>query len=251
MSGPTIDRILTIVREHELDVVTVFSADGAKLDHVGGSTEDVCTAIQLVPESFDGTITIEAYQEQKGTVRGRKKDVDKPFRWKVQGRASAPIAAPIQSAPQTKEVKVPDLDSIREAANSKAEARIAEHGRTHAEQEAAELRGRLAIVEQERDELLESLEEEEDEPEAMGAAPWYADEEKTVRMLSYIRALFGLRDKPATPPVLAAEGITEDERAMVEAFRTYAAAHPSDAKEVQDNLITNFGTKRTDNEQAE
>lgn len=235
----TVDRITAIIEAHELDTLTVFAADGAKLDHVHGSTSDLCTVVQLLPDSFQGTVTIEAYQEQQGTTRGRKKDADKPFRWRMQCGATA-MAAPAQpAAPTIKEVKVPDVDALQRAADSRADARIAEHGRTAAEQEAAELRARVADLELQ---LQEQDDEEDDDEQPMGALPWYADEEKTVNMIGHLRSLFGASAKPAAP-VPPAEGLSDQERQMLQAFRAYETAHPDDAKAIRSNLLNNFGTK--------
>lgn len=235
----TIDRICAIVKAQGLDVVTVFDRDGAKLDYVEGTPDEVCTAIELTAESFDGTIIIEAYQAEKGTVRGRKTDANKPFRWRIQGRGSvaaapAPMAAPVAPAP----TKVPDIDSIKQAAESKAEARIAEYRTTTVEQEAAELRARLAEVEQERDELEAEL--DADEPEDMNAAPkWWENEESMVRMMDRLGSMFGPRR--ASTPVPKAEGVTEEERALLAAMRAYQEAHPTDAAMIKSNLLSNYG----------
>lgn len=234
----TIDRITAIIEAHELDTLTVFAVDGAKLDHVHGSTSDLCTVVQLLPESFQGVVTVEAYQEQQGTTRGRKKDADKPFRWKVQCGTPAMAAPAAPAAATIKEVKVPDVEALQRAADSRADARIAEHGRTAAEQEAAELRARVAELELQ---LQEAEEDEEEEDETMGALPWYADEEKTVNMIGHLRSLFGA-SKPAAP-VPPAEGLSDTEREMLQAFRAYESAHPDDARAIRTNLLNNFGTK--------
>lgn len=233
----SIERIADIIKAHDLDVLVVYAADGAKLDYTEG-TDDAVTALMLIPESFDGIVTVEAYKAERGTVRGKKAQADKPFRWKVQGKTAAPMAAPVAAPAQVvKEVSVPDVKSMNDAAQSRADAQIAEHRRETAEAEAAELRGRIAALEAELDEVGDD--DDDDEPEAMGAPSWIHDKETVLQMIGAVKDLF--RPNVPAPPVAKEQGVTDTERQLLQAFRRFSASMPEQAKQTTETLLTNFG----------
>lgn len=233
----SIERIQTIVGQHDLDVLIVYASDGSKLDYVEGSPDDVCTALALIPESFDGIVTAEAYKAQKGTVRGKKADADKPFRWKIQGRTTPPTQAAPMAAPVVKEITVPDIASLKGAAESRADARIAEHQMQAALNEAAELRGRLAVLEAETEDAEVVEDDEDDEPMGIPPTAWFFQEDATMRMMGALKDLF----RPSASAVPATSGITDDERKMLTAFRKFKAARPDDAKSTEETLFQHFG----------
>lgn len=233
MSTAAIDRICRIIEEQELEVLTVTAADGSKLDHVSGTPEDLCAVVQLIPDSFDGIVVVEAYRERTGSARGRKADVDKPFKWRVQGRTNTPATpVPIERA---------DIGSVKEAANYRADARIADHLREQVEAENAELRGRVAMLEQC---IQDHHQEEEDEEEPgerspMGSPPWWHDEDRLLRVMGYAKDL--LTPKPQLPTPPAAEGVTTKELELLAAFRAWSTAHPDDAAKTTNALLATFG----------
>jgi len=234
----SVQRIQAIIESCELDVLVATATDGSKLDHVTGSVQDLKAAVALMDESFEGPFFLEGYKSTNANKVGRKADTDKPFRWKMAGVAKAMAQQP-QTRVET--VRTPDLESIRLAAERGADARIAEHGRTAAENEAAELRARVVELEME---LGEVDDEEEEEEEDMGSAPWYADEEKTLRMMGAFRDLFAsLGAKPAARVPQDAQ-VSNEERELLEAFRRFKESRPNDAENTKEQLLAAYGQKQ-------
>lgn len=235
----SVSHIQAIIERVQLDVLVAYATDGTKLDQIDGDVRELQAAVELMNESFEGPFYVEAYKSSNASARGRKADTEKPFRWKMAGVSKAPLSAAPPAQPITKEVRVPDTESIRTAEEQRANASIAEFKLAQAENDAAELRARVAELEMELEEV-----DEEDEPETgMMAAPqpWWESEEKMMKMMGTLRDLLQGPQKPA-PAVPKEEGITEEERQLLQAYRKFEQQRPEDAKNTRETLLSNFGS---------
>lgn len=235
----SVERIQAIIASAQIDVLIATATDGSKLDHVHGSVQDLQAAVALMDESFEGPFYLEGYKAADAAKVGRKADHEKPFRWRMAGVAKASQNAP--PAVRVETVKTVDAESIRKASEAHADARIAEHERKRAEDEAAELRAELYALRNEIDDP-----DDDDDDEGMDGAPlpWYADEEKTLRMMGAFRDLFaGITGKSA-PTVPKSADVNDEERELLQAFRRFQAARPEAAATTKASLLEVFGNKQ-------
>ncbi len=244
----SVERVQRIIEAAELDVLVATATDGSKLDMVEGNVRDLQAAVALMDESFEGPFYIEGSRSAMRGKSGRRTADDKPFRWKMAGIAKVNAATAAQVRTET--VKVPDVESIRKASDAHADARIAEHERQRAEDEAAELRAKVKDLELQLG-VMDAVEDDDDDDDTMEGAPlpWYADEEKTLRMMGAFRDLIGGITGKAAPAVPKTEGVSDDERQLLQAFRKFKAARPEDAEQTKSALLANFGEQQKSDEQ--
>lgn len=235
----SVTHIQAIIERCQLDVLVAYSRDGSKLDQIDGEVRELQAAVELMNESFEGPFTLEGYKSANASTRGRKADTEKPFRWTMAGVSKAAISAPPPATPITKEVRVPDTESIRTAEQQRANASIAEYKLSQAEDEAARLRAQVAELEM----ALEEEDNEEPEEEGMMAAPqpWWENEEKMMKMMGMLRDVINGPPKPAAQ-VPKEAGISDSERELLQAYRNFEQARPDDAKQTRETLLANFGT---------
>lgn len=225
-------RVKQIIVDQELDTLIAYSMDRArKLDMSQGSPEDLCAVVDLMEQSLPGPYILEGAQTENKTRSGRKSAETKPFVWHMNGvqeRPQAMQAAPL--APAT--VTVPDVESIRRAADAEAQRRIAEH-------EAQRLREdleRLNEADADEDDAEEDAEDEADMPQ-----PWYMNGEETIRVARELRGMFAdlftRRDAPAPP---ATSDLSEEERKLIQAARNFKATMPEGFEEMKGKLFDNF-----------
>jgi len=236
MTAP--DLVKRIVVDQDLDTLAAFSADGTrKLDYVQGTPDKLSDAIDLMEVSIPGPYRLQGSRSQQAGKIGRRADGDKPFEWTMRGALNA---APVLAAPAQRAelIRVPSEEAIKQAAEARADARIAEYKQQAIAEELEKLRTEISNG----DEILD-LEDDDDDAEdgePMGEAPWYHDAEKTVTVAKEITGL--LRDLLAKPaaPLASQPGLTEEERTLLQAARKYKANDPEGAAAVFGQLIANF-----------
>lgn len=247
MNSALVDRIKSVITSQELDTLVAYSADGTrKLDMVNGTADDLHAAVELMEQSFPHQYKLEGYREAKAGQPGRRKDADKPFVWIMPG--CRPNAAPVaeqMGAPVVREVKVPvpDVEAIRQAATAEAKAAISEYKEQQLREQLDTLRADLNA---EPEVIEEGDEEDEDEP--IGSA-WYHDADKTVetveRLAGIVKGLLMPTLKgPAPAPVATTEGVSEDERVLLEQIRKFKANEPDTFMDLRSQLSNLYGSEQ-------
>jgi len=231
------DRVKQIIADQELDCLVAYSADGTrKLDMVAGNVSDLQTAVDLMECSLPGPYKLEGYREKAGTARGRKTDQGKPFVWimrGVQDRPAQPAAAPVATV---REVAVPDKEALKQAAEARADARIAEMRATILEEELARLREDADVEYEEEDE-----EEDEEEENMVGPRPFWEDEEKLMRVADHVTGSLAKLLGRGAPEVPKTAGITDEERELLSMARKWKEVQPEQYSGMVDQLKNAFG----------
>lgn len=228
------DRVKQIIADQELDCLVAYSADGVrKLDMVTGTTSDLQVSVDLMECSLPGPYKLEGYREKSGTSRGRKTDQDKPFVWIMRGVQ----ATPAQPAPAAavREVAVPDVQAIRDAAEARAEARIAEVRMEILKEELARALEQPVEIEEEEEE------EDEEEEGMIGPRPFWEDEEKLIKVADHVTNSLAKLFARNAPDVPQTQGITEEERELLSMARKWKEVQPDQFKGMVDQLKNAFG----------
>jgi len=238
-----LDHIARIIVDQALDTIVATSIDGRnKLDYFHGSPQDVAAYVALANESLPGPFVLEAYLEDKAKVRGVKSVTTQPFRWIMPGLQSVKEQPMAQQRANVDHlaIKIPDVESIRDASRAETRAALAEY-------QVGVLREQLEQLQADLEDVEDVEDVEDDEPMAAPAPAWYHDGQQTIAVAERIMGL--LRPilvkpapvAPAAPVPMAEQGLTNDERELLEAMRAFRAADPDMAATVTDQLLTNYG----------